>query len=129
MLHSILVQSFSNLQVPNSWKVAEVTPVPKCLPIALKQLRPISKLPTFSKIMEKFDIRQMKKYFRDIMTNSQYAYRAQSSTSCALLAVINFACQNLDKADCVAVAMVSIDFSDAFNRIDHCLLNKKTSKH
>ena len=46
VLHSILVQSFSNLQVPNSWKVAEVTPVPKCLPIALKQLRPISKLPT-----------------------------------------------------------------------------------
>ena len=67
----------------------------------------------------------MKKCFRDIMTNSQYAYRAQSSTSCALLDVINFACQNLDKADCIAVAMVSIDFSDAFNRIVHCLLIKK----
>ena len=48
-----------------------------------------------------------------------------SSSTCALIVLLNFGTKNLDTKHYEAVAMVTIDFSKAFDQIDHGLLLNK----
>ena len=41
---------------------------------------------------------------------------------CALVDVVDFVSRNLDRKEICAVAMVTIDFSKAFDQIDYTLL-------
>ena len=46
--------SFELNTFPERWKKALITPIPKCdIPLLESDFRPISLLPTFSKILEK----------------------------------------------------------------------------
>lgn len=50
---TIINQSFEILVTPLAWKNAEVTPIPKCSPVNINELRPISLLCIPNKIAER----------------------------------------------------------------------------
>ena len=87
--------------------------------------RPISLLPQFSKILEKlFNVRLDNFIERhSILSNSQYGFRPNMSTSLALLEFTEEITSALDKKKSTIV--VFIDLKKAFDTIDHTLLLAK----
>ena len=82
---SILYKKF-----PKRWKNALVKPLPKNnSPSCISDYRPISLLPTFSKVVEKLIAKQMIEYLKDTnyFDNLQSAYKHSHSTVTALLNV------------------------------------------
>ena len=47
-LGHVINNSILNRQFPTFWKMSVITPVPKCVPASMNDLRPISLLPVFS---------------------------------------------------------------------------------
>nr|CAI5820746.1 unnamed protein product [Callosobruchus analis] len=77
---------------PAAWKHAIVLPLPKCYnPCNLSDIRPISILPAFSKVLEMALKCQITHFIEehDILTSAQSGFRAQHSTTTALLSVEN----------------------------------------
>ena len=104
-------------------KIAKVVPLFKSGDkSSFNNYRPISLLSQFSKILEKvFDVRLQKFINKcDILSDSQYGFRANHSTSLALLELIEeiFSAMH-DKKYMIGVF---IDLKKAFDTIDDTLL-------
>lgn len=111
--------------VPSKWKTAKIVPIPKTRPPQLNSLRPISLLPTFSKVLERVVLTDTKHIFFSKVSANQYAYLPHSSVTSALIVIHDRITGFLDEVDAVGVAVLQLDFSRAFDTISHqCLLNK-----
>ena len=91
--------SFINGNFPNKMKVAKVVPLYKGgSKNKFTNYRPVSLLPQFSKILEKlFDVRLQKFIDKNhILSDSQYGFRANCSTSFALMELIEEICSGID---------------------------------
>ena len=111
---------------PKSWKEAKIRPIPKnTKPVAYSDLRPISLLPIFSKILEKAIHFQVYKYLTDnnILPECQSGFRRNHSTTAALLNVVDDISKAVD--DRKVAALVLLDFSKAFDTVNHYLLISK----
>lgn len=111
---------------PQSWKVAVIRPLSKINdPKQFSDLRPISILPAMSKILERAIHRQITSYVTDnnIIPNCQAGYRAGHSTSSALVKVADDIARNFDDGN--VTALITLDFSKAFDTINHTLLCHK----
>lgn len=122
----IRTQSF-----PALWKTAIVTPIPKTSnPTQPKDYRPISVLPTISKVFEKMLLSQICDYLDDsdhqLLAHNQSGYRKGFSTTTALAKVIHDVYENFDENRCTV--MVLVDFSLAFNCVDHRILRNKLNE-
>ena len=120
--------SFHRGILPSVWKLADVCPVPKSRPIVKDQLRPISLLPILEKVFEKI---VLKRYYAPLINSydsSQFAYRPESSTVCALLTIQEYILQFLDDPNVSAVRFMTFDMSRAFDRVPHHLLLKCLSE-
>jgi exonuclease III len=87
-LAEIINLSFSAGKVPDLLKIAKVCPIHKDgAKNDFSNYRPISLLPSFSKIFEKLVFIRLVKYLdkMNILSPSQYGFRAHHSTSMALL--------------------------------------------
>ena len=109
-----------------SLKTAVITPILKktSLDPVFANYRPISNLPTLSKILEKVVSQQLSTY---IYTNNladprQSAYRPNHSTELALCRLLNDA---LVEADRDNVTALLLDLSAAFDTVDHDILLKR----
>ena len=91
----------------------------------ISNYRPISILPTLSKVFERTAVDQLTKYLEDnkLLCNNQHAYRRHHSTVTCLVELINHIYQLLDKK--LYTAIVSLDLSKAFDSINHKLILKK----
>ena len=123
---NIMNSSISTGIVPDSLKLAKVIPIHKkgeknCL----NNYRPISILPTFSKILEKIIHKRLYKFLtnHNIITQSQYGFRPKLSTEHAVLDLQNSIINNLDKNN-TSIA-VFLDLSKAFDTINHTILLNK----
>nr|CAI5817049.1 unnamed protein product [Callosobruchus analis] len=111
---------------PAAWKHAIVLPLPKCYnPCNLSDIRPISILPAFSKVLEMALKCQITHFIEehDILTSAQSGFRAQHSTTTALLSVTDDIYRNIDEGKVVCLTM--LDYSKAFDTLDHDILYKK----
>lgn len=111
--------------VPNVWKKSVVLPLPKkSSPEQLPDLRPISILPTMSKILEKVISSQISTHVNEhILPCTQSGFRAGHSTNTALLKITNDITKAIDQSR--VTFAVLLDFSKAFDTIDHELLIAK----
>lgn len=116
---------------PQVWKEAKIIPLPKDKKKTFtpSNSRPISLLPALSKIFEKIVFNQIQFYFSEnnLLTEFQHAYRKGFSTCTALTQMTDDWLREIDnKKICGAVLL---DFTAAFDVIDHGLLLQKLERY
>ena len=112
--------------VPNQWKQAIVTPVPKvkhCT--SMSHFRPISVLPTLSKILERILYDQMVSHLNkyNLLTPHQSGFRSGYSTHDVLLYVTDKWIRAIDRGEYTGA--VFLDLAKAFDTVDHAILCSK----
>ena len=108
-------------------KTAKVTPIYKADNETVpNNYRPISLLSNLNRIFEKLMYSRLIKYIdkHNILDNSRYGFRAGSSTSHAILDIIETIQQNVDNK--LFSCAVFIDLKKAFDTVGHSKLLKKT---
>ena len=91
--------------------------------------RPISLLPSISKIIERVVHTQVYEYFvaNNLFYDNQYGYRKQHSTEHAALELVERIYDTLDKGD-LPIA-IFLDLSKSFDTINHIILLEKLEKY
>ena len=91
--------------------------------------RPISVIPTVSKIFEKIIFDQLNKYFNDnnLLTTCQSGFRSLHSTVTALLEATNSWSVNIDNG--LINGVVFIDLKKASDTIDHQIILQKLENY
>ncbi|XP_062703870.1 uncharacterized protein LOC134286287 [Aedes albopictus] len=113
---------------PAIWKSALITPIPKVgSPTEPKDFRPISVLPAVSKVLEKILLDQIVDHVdrngNSLLATNQSGYRKGHSTTTALAKVTHDIYDHFDNDQCTV--MVLVDFSLAFNCVNHRKLQRK----
>lgn len=121
----ILNVSFSSGVVPLQWRQAVVTPVPKVIkPSSLLDYRPISVTSLLSRLAEKLVVTRWLLPFIPAHTiYDQFAFRPSGSTTCAMTYLLHHVTDMLER--CSFVRCLMVDFSKAFDRVDHPILLAK----
>ena len=88
-------------------------------------MRTITLLPAPSKILEKIVLQRQQKEIYPLLGNNQHAYRKGLSTTTALLHIYDTAVCIYDDSHNAGLAILSLDFSKAFDKVDHLILLKK----
>ena len=126
VLTHIINISFEHGIFPDRWKLAIIKPIPKIpFPLKASDYRPISLLPTLSKIIEKAAAFQWVKYLNkyDLLDPNQSAYREYHSTTTALLKITDDILESLEDSE--INIMIFLDFSKAFDTVNHRLILEK----
>src|SRR5436190_24365482 len=112
----LMNESLRKGKFPEAWKMSIVHPLPKVTaPTSVQQLRPISILPTMSKILEKIVDIQMGNYMerKNILPTLQSGFRSNHSTCTAL---VNLFAELYDARDKGMYSIiVLLDYTQAFN--------------
>lgn len=125
-LTCIINQSLKNGIFPNKLKIAKVIPIfKKDDKHDFNNYRPISLLPTISKVFERVVHTQLFQYFSDnnLFYNHQYGFRKDYSTETAVLELVDRIHADLDERKLPLA--IFLDLSKAFDTIDHKILLKK----
>ena len=116
--------SLSEGYVPDSWKVAILTPILKKygLDLVFENFRPVSNLSFVTKATEKAVVNQLFEHCGDNarLPTNQSSYRQFHSTETALLKVHNDILLNMDQQE--VTLLVLLDLSAAFDTINHEIL-------
>ena len=122
----IINSSFRHRFFPSRWKKALIKPLPKVEnPSSASEYRPISLLPTLSKIIEKVVFQQISKYLRahNLCDVLQSAYTRLHSTETALLNITEDIFEAMDKSE--VTFLILLDYSKAFDVANHRLILAK----
>ena len=126
ILAHIINKSLTNGYFPSKMKIARVLPLHKGgSKNELNNFRPISILPIFSKIFERIVHNQLYSFLEKfkLLNTNQFGFRKNKSTVQAILDQLEFVYNNLDQSH--TVISIFMDFSKAFDCIDHTILLKK----
>ena len=118
--------SFSSGSFPSRWKTAKVSPLYKNGDSRdVQNFRPISVLPVLSKVIERHVHDSLYSYLTEnnLIYPRQSGFRKNHSTDTALIQIIDELLLNLDKNR--VSGMVLVDYSKAFDMVDHGLLLDK----
>ena len=109
--------------VPDSWKEADVIPIPKSVSVKEieNDLRPISLTPILSKTMEHFVVEWIMSQIRHLVERKQFGSLAGLSTTHSLLSFVHHQYKSTDQTN-QGVRVLFLEFSKAFDRIDHYIL-------
>ena len=119
--------SYGSSIFPDQWKKAKLHPIPKDKKKAFEDMnsRPISLLNVLSKLQEKFAYQQMSHYLSEhkILVINRHVYRDNHSTETALIHLTDQCLENMEQG--LLTGAVMLDFSAAFDLVDHNLLLAK----
>ena len=118
--------SFQTGVVPDAMKIAKIIPLFKSGDRQLfTNYRPVALLPQFSKILEKLFCKRLNSFIEknEIISESQYGFRPNRSTSTALLELVEEIVTANDKN--MYTIGVFIDLRKAFDTINHDLVLRK----
>ena len=113
---------------PDELKIANVIPLYKCDdPKLFNNCRPVSVLPSVSKVFEGIMYNRLVAYLNEykILFSYQFGFRKQHSTYMALMTLMDKLTKCLDNDE--YVIGVFLDFSKAFDTLDHTILLQKLS--
>ena len=122
----IVNKSITSGKFPSVWKEAKVKPLYKAgSKEDLNNYRPISILPTLSKLIEKWVESQFSQFLNDfqLLHKSQSGFRSKHSTESALILMIDSWLKAINEGQMVCCVLV--DFRKAFDLVDHQILLKK----
>ena len=125
-LKLIINQMFSCGAFPNKLKISKVTPLyKKDENYLLNNYRPISILPSVSKVFERIMYNQIYEYFTKLQLffDSQYGFRAKHSTEYAALELVDRIILAMDQNK--FPVNIFMDLSKAFDTLDHKILLHK----
>lgn len=108
---------------PSEWKRARILPLPKTSEVKdMKDLRPISILPTLSKIIERVIEQQLRAHLdsNQVIPITQSGYKKGHSCTTALLHITDDIISATDRGK--ITLLVLLDYSKAFDTIDHQIL-------
>ena len=128
-LTEIINISYEKNIFPDCMKVANIKPIYKeNNKEEISNYRPISILPTISKIFERSSTDQLVKFLEqnDLITKCQHAYRKGHSTTTCLVEIINQLYRNIDEGQLTGLA--KLDLSKAYDSISHSLLLSKLAE-
>lgn len=127
-LTHIVNYAFTSCSVPRVWKLSKVLPVHKKTRLrGLDDFRPICILPCLSKVFEILAKEQVVAYLdvNRLLDRYQSGFRRRHSTNTALLCVSDEIRKSFERK-CLTI-MVLLDFSKAFDSLDHHRLLAKLS--
>ena len=119
-LTKLINLSLTSCKVPDSWKKANVTPIhKKGDKDKVNNYRPISLLPTVSKILEKIVFKHVYNFLHtnNLLSVHQSGFRPGDSTLNQLALIYHEICDALDKKKDVRI--VFCDVSKAFDKVWH----------
>ena len=125
----ILTKMIREKTFPDIWKIAKVIPLfKKGDKQEVGNYRPISLLPALSKIAEKFIAKQIYDYLetKNLFPQTQFGFRRGKSTAQAITNLV-YELEHRNKKQ-EKYALIMIDFSKAFDLIDHKILTDKLRK-
>ena len=123
---SMFNSSIREGRVPGLWKCADVLPLGKISrPKSIDtDLRPISLTAVLSKILESFVFNWLAPIVMPYMDPFQFGSVKKSSTTHALVHLVHYCLSALETPNTI-IRTCFIDFSKAFDRIDHNILMRK----
>ena len=125
LLVHIINNSIDKGIFPDHWKIARVCPIPKIKqPVEPKDFRPVSILPLLSKVFEKVILKQLLPFVEGkVYKETQSGFRKGHSTATLLLKFRDDIKKAMNANE--VTLSVLIDYSKAFDTIDHVILLKK----
>ena len=130
VLSNIINKSLCTGYFPNSLKTARVIPLHKSgSEDDVNNYRPVSILPILSKLFERIVYNRVYSFLEkyNLLNHSQYGFRKGKSTIQAVMDQLEYVYRNIDSGN--VVVSFFIDFSKAFDCIDHDILLKKLDHH
>ena len=129
-LKHICDMSFQSGIFPFELKITNVVPIFKTSDeMVFSNYRPVSVLPVFSKLLERLVYNRLIAYITNnkLLYEYQFGFQKGKSTHLALILLVDKITEALDRGECVIG--IFLDFSKAFNTVDHNILMMKLEKY
>jgi hypothetical protein len=127
-LYLIYIESRRSNIFPDCWKLADAIPKPKCARPTVSQLRSISLLPIFGKMLERLILLEHGATLIRNFGSHQHAYRPQASCTTALIDMHDTVTTMLDDTATHAVRLIFYDMKAAFDKLRHDLLLQRMTE-
>ena len=123
-------RSFETGIFPSELKIANVVPIYKSGDeMVFSNYRPVSVLPVFSKLLERLVYNRLISHINEnkLLYEYQFGFQKGKSTYLAIMMLVDKITEALDQGECVVG--VFLDFSKAFDTVDHNILLQKLHKY
>lgn len=125
-LARIIECSVNSRTFPDGWKNGVVIPIPKNKSLhSASNIRPLTLYPLPSKLCEKIVKQRLDTMIEAAVSETQHGFRQGASTTTAVVKIMDSALRIRDESGNFGVAVVSFDFSRAFDCLEHNLLINK----